>query len=674
MKKNRKKERFLYKNVKEINIIFLILIGVVLVGISGFFSYAIFTNEVTSPNEIRGIVTKKTNLDKSGANPPSITNNMIPVYYDESDSSWKKADANNSKEQYKWYDYDNKRWANAVTVQELKAGDTISTEAKPEYFYKSGNKGVQSTTSTAKFTFTTGSTGGEFSFDYYASTVHGHYFSITINNAGVTTDPIGGTNLLQDEVAPVTYKATAAANTTYTIIATYQKNTGTYSPAPVLDEAVIGNFKLPANLSKNFEYVPSSTYTWTVHSPKKVREEYVKAAPSTKIDDRDINTMWVWIPRYKYTYFASATPTEIPITFESDTNSTGTIKCTDALVSGSGKSETCTDTTNGSLTVGISTYTHPAFTFGDQELTGLWVGKFENSAAMITGIKGDETQLRTVIVKPNMLSYANTKISYMANSIRSMEIKDNIYGFPQTGITLNTYTGEISGDSNTIDTHMMKNTEWGLVSYFAHSKYGLCTNGTCNEIGINPYKYEVTTNSSTYNLPETGHGAVAGTNSTTDATGKYNTENGKLASTTGNIYGIYDMSGGAEEYVMGNMLDSSNQLYPRSCGTWTTTNAPLDKYYDKYSYKSGSTGRREYSRGRLGDATVELSPASYKSWYDDGSNFVGTSASSSTTYYPWFMRGGQFTGATSAGLFNFTNRHGIGNTNYGSRSVLAIAE
>jgi len=48
------------KDVKEIKIIFLILIGLILVGISGFSSYAIFTSEITSPNEIKGIVTQKT--------------------------------------------------------------------------------------------------------------------------------------------------------------------------------------------------------------------------------------------------------------------------------------------------------------------------------------------------------------------------------------------------------------------------------------------------------------------------------------------------------------------------------------------------------------------------------------------------------------------------------------
>jgi len=53
---NLKRTNPLYKDVKEINILFLILIGVVLVGISGFSSYAYFTSEVTSPNEIRAVV------------------------------------------------------------------------------------------------------------------------------------------------------------------------------------------------------------------------------------------------------------------------------------------------------------------------------------------------------------------------------------------------------------------------------------------------------------------------------------------------------------------------------------------------------------------------------------------------------------------------------------------
>ena len=41
------------------------------------------------------------NLDRSGANIPVLSKNMIPVYYDETEEVWKKADSNNSSETYK---------------------------------------------------------------------------------------------------------------------------------------------------------------------------------------------------------------------------------------------------------------------------------------------------------------------------------------------------------------------------------------------------------------------------------------------------------------------------------------------------------------------------------------------------------------------------------------------
>ena len=61
------------------------------------------------------------NLDTSKANAPELASNMIPVYYDETEEVWKKADKYNSKEEYRWYSYESSgeykgRWANAVTV------------------------------------------------------------------------------------------------------------------------------------------------------------------------------------------------------------------------------------------------------------------------------------------------------------------------------------------------------------------------------------------------------------------------------------------------------------------------------------------------------------------------------------------------------------------------------
>ncbi len=48
------------------------------------------------------------------ANPPELVDGMIPVVYDESSTSWVKADVSNAGNS--WYNYDNQMWANAVTV------------------------------------------------------------------------------------------------------------------------------------------------------------------------------------------------------------------------------------------------------------------------------------------------------------------------------------------------------------------------------------------------------------------------------------------------------------------------------------------------------------------------------------------------------------------------------
>ena len=64
-----------------------------------------------------------TNLDASGANEPVLASNMIPVYYDETSDVWKKADASNTNKTNPWYSYNSTgeykgMWANAVTVKD----------------------------------------------------------------------------------------------------------------------------------------------------------------------------------------------------------------------------------------------------------------------------------------------------------------------------------------------------------------------------------------------------------------------------------------------------------------------------------------------------------------------------------------------------------------------------
>ena len=486
---------FLKTDIKIINSYFLFTTILIILVCIGYSSYALFSFTKTSTNIIEATVGKlKNNIDTSGANSPVLASNMIPVYYDETNSVWRKADSSNTNETYKWYDYDNKMWANAVTVTE--------------------------------------------------------------------------TN----------------------------------------------------------------------------RSTYLSANAGTEININDINTMWVWIPRYTYTYLNTNTPQEIGIKFENGTESTGTIKCTDN-VSGSGTtSQTCTDATNGSLKAGTSTYTHPAFTFGDKELTGLWVGKFESSATTLP--TSESTAESTVIIKPNVQSLRYKAVSYQFRDARQMEKANNAYGFPQSSSTTFNWNGNLTGDTNNIDIHMMKNTEWGAVTYLSHSKYGIN-----KEIAIN-----------SQNTYTTGCGPQSsGSTSSGSTCNAYNTELGQTSSTTGNVYGVYDMSGGSFEYTMGNVVNSSNQFYTSSASNWSTTSTPLAKYYDSYTYNDSST---TYTRGRLGDATVEMAPTGNRgNWYSDYARFLKSS-------YSWFRRGGVYGYGTDAGAFYFDLNNGNAFGNYSFRVSL----
>ena len=327
------------------------------------------------------------------------------------------------------------------------------------------------------------------------------------------------------------------------------------------------------------------------------------------ITESDIALWYVWIPRYKYQLFnadnGSVASQLINIEFESGTASTGTVSCTDAIATSGSSSETCTNASNGNW------YTHPAFTFGEEEITGFWIGKFEVSGST-----------DAITIKPNVSSLRSTTVSAFFTAIQNMK---TTYG--------------LSGDS-----HMIKNMEWGAVAYLKQSKYGLGE----TDIGIN--------NNSSYT---TGCGETAGSSSSSTCEA-YNTTNGMLASTTGNIYGVYDMSGGSSEYVMGNMANSSGAFDASSSGF---SSAPDAKYYDAYTY---GTDYENHGRGKLGDATKETLATfgNYTGgWYSDYAYFVYSSGS-------WFARGGLCYSGSGAGVFLFNCYTGRGDITYSSRAVL----
>ena len=363
------------------------------------------------------------------------------------------------------------------------------------------------------------------------------------------------------------------------------------------------------------------------------RDTYLSADAGTTISMDDIETMWVWIPRYSYTIgsedgtnyygkqgdYLSTTPTqalpgEIDVKFVStSTKDRGTAK----YVVSSGINDN-------------SWYTPDAFTFGDEELSGIWVGKFETSSSNPSASNGgDNTTELDPMIKPNITSWRNINVSNAFNVSLKMNDEGNRYGF-----------------SSNVDTHMMKNSEWAVVAYLSQSRYGKL--GNENFSGANKEVYQ---NKSNEFITGCSYGSPSNSNTDYGCQYQYNVDiNGTGASTTGTIYGVYDMSGGAYEYVMANYNDmaaSSGFIEPPTLDS---------KYYDKYTSDDISTSCNGNECLSHGLETV--------GWYGD--------------YYilfvnetPWLVRSGSsYEGIiNNIGLFVIDKASGV---NYGVRSFRLV--
>ena len=212
---------------------------------------------------------------------------------------------------------------------------------------------------------------------------------------------------------------------------------------------------------------------------------------------------------------------------------------------------------------------------------------------------------------------------------------------------------------------MLTNMEWGAVAYLTNSNYGRCSNGTCTEVTIN--------NCNTFTTgigADTVSASKSSTTCTTEAN-KYNGEKGVYASTTGNVYGVYDMSAGTGEYVMGNMSSAADiyTFYPRDSGfasSWYTSNQKYVNTYAIISSSSDSKTQKAYNAGRLGDATGEVV------LYDGGDGWYSDIASFPSDNVPWFLRGGHYYNVSGAGVFYFNFCSGEGSDSYGSARAALV--
>ena len=330
-------------------------------------------------------------------------------------------------------------------------------------------------------------------------------------------------------------------------------------------------------------------------------------------------SMFVWIPRYAYkiTYYNSDKSQIVGYS-----NSEGLVNA---------KGEVVTPCEEGIETVG-EYIVHPAFsknakvgggwtTSSGENIEGFWVGKFE--------VSGSENSLA---VKPGVRNLTIMTINEQYKAGKS------------------TTFGEES--SEVIGSHMAKNSEWGAVAYLSHSSYGL--NGT---------EIERNTNSNII----TGGSSIKSEIYTTNAG----------QSTTGNAYGVYDMSGGSHErtsnYV--NYGSSSSDLLKYGgtskddlYGADATEQSTSTKYKTVYEASGTSQFRSYYlAAGKKGDGVYETSDqytSTSGSWFEACSTFP-------STYNPFFYRGGYYN-TSMAGVFCFNYESGADGSTSSFRVVLAF--
>ena len=381
---------------------------------------------------------------------------------------------------------------------------------------------------------------------------------------------------------------------------------------------------------------PSNWYDYT---------EGVNHWANVKTTGGENDCYWVWIPRYAYKVpTRNSTAETIEIKFlKDDTN----------IPIGETTEITNTTPKPGEWVV------HPAFTnagnggFGN--LTGIWVAKFEassNSSTVvenptaaqlaIDGGSDTDTDLK-VRVKPNVTSWRGITVNNIFTVCRNL-----------------TQTGNSLENTSNLNSHMMKNTEWGAVAYLSRSVYG--KNG---EVWNNPY-YNNTTNLS----PITGlcgNETNGKDNATTNMsnTVKYNETGGGNASTTGNVYGIYDMAGGAWEYVAGYLSEIT------ALTNYTTLASADSKYKDVYAGTSSDKNTNyNANTGKYGDAVYETSSSgdSDSGSWDSSRSFFPDSSN------PVFFRGGRAAYGSSAGVFAFNSGTGVAYTGRSFRPVVLSSQ
>ncbi len=403
-------------------------------------------------------------------------------------------------------------------------------------------------------------------------------------------------------------------------------------------------------------------------------------------------SMWVWIPRYAYKINKSNQTFDVVFL----------VGTTDNYYDKDGKLQTAKrQTSETDIPDATKDYVvHPAFTNESnigyvnggwkKELTGIWVSKFEAGYFDKNLVDADKEKYSSSVNYSQTDGYTTAEKNEDARNYL-----DGIYGSKTTAIKYPTFQGgkysmnyinhndafniskAIAGDSNNVyelksnstDSHLMKNSEWGAVAYLGQSKYGLYNkNIRINNVNMG--------DDSNFVYAMTGYAAKEeDAENTINANAiAWNQFGGELASTTGTIYGIYDMSGGAWERTAAIVNNGNDNLNKYGKAIMNALNNGKSSEYVTV-YLNGETSgqsiddanKSNYTANTkiYGDAIHETSTAGLgqTSWHDDFSSFAGL-------YDPFFDRGGACWYTSGAGLFSFYCNAGYSAYDSGLHSVL----
>ena len=434
----------------------------------------------------------------------------------------------------------------------------------------------------------------------------------------------------------------------------------------------------------------------------KSREEYMSSIVGTPIQEDDIVGMYVWIPRYSYR-----------ITSGYHQNAAGTGNIDIKFLKGTTDNYEGGEAIRSKETNGESYVVHPSFTQdrsqgGNKEVRGYWVAKFEASSNIAVKNNANISNTSEASVKYGGGNNPDLEVTVRPNVTSWRYITaENIFKVCRNI----TKDGNIQGLTREVDPHMMKNSEWGAVAYLTQSSYGnkqgtdsssgvwnnaynecLASKGEdtgSNYGGINSFCVTLTgavgssrnaytsyyseqtsitdKNADSITISFTEYAQNGTTTAKTQTYYKYYTTNGVKGSTTGNIYGIYDMSGGSWEYMADYLANGTT-----SPVTYFKQNVD-SKYKTEYQGSGATdstedrTANYEANNNRYGDALWETSNGAngQYSWNNDYSIFPCLS-------YPFFFRGGNFLSSSNPGLFYFNSATGGTYSNVGFRPVLGV--